>query len=848
MSPSSARRIRFRLLGTADLQGPEGADSRSVVARPKLLGVLSYLAAAAPRGFQRRDILTGLFWGELGPERARGALRQSLYYLRQFLGEGVIVTRGDEEVGLDGDLFWCDVAAFEGALSRGAREEALELYGGDLLRGFYVSGAPEFEHWLDGRRDELRERARVAAWELAQGAEGAVNATDAARWARQTLKLAPLDEALVRQVIELLANVGDRSGAVREYDAFTRRLAEELELEPAPETRALIEAVRSRADLLTGDAASVAAPSPSDSAARHESPPAPSASAAPEPEARLRAARSFRLGLVAGAALVVGLALTWAFSAERDGQRLDPTRIVVAAFENRTGDPALDPLGRMAADWVTEELGRIPVVSVVPSTAGLAARPDLAGSASSGPADIQALAEATNAGTVVAGAYYRSGQDIEIQAQVVDARTGELLSAVAPMGGAIDSPGAVVDSLSRRVAGTVARVFDARLADPSAGRKPPSLEAYRAYLAGRDAFYSQPLRIRQALTFFQRAVSLDSTFLEPRFFVVLSHINLAQYPAADSAARLLIAYRPRMTEEQGYLLDYLLATVRGDRRAALDATRALGGLDAGVEAFRSNRPWEAVSVLASVEITDFYYKWLTLVDAYHAAGDYRRELREVERGRSVYPDRLRVLDAEMRALAALGRVDEVMRRFDEIVLLPPEEGRLPGHVMKSVAAELRAHGHREAAFAAVDRALQWLQSRPEAAAASGFHRFDVAEALYMRERWDDARVLFEQLAEEPPNVDVQGFLGTLASRRGDRATALAISDGLTGMAAPGDFGRDVYWQACIASLLGERERAMTLLTEAYDRGRLFSVRLHRDMDFEPLHDYQPFQDFLRGDR
>ncbi len=835
-------------MGAADLQGPEGTDPRSVVARPKLLGLLSYLAAAAPRGFQRRDTLTGLFWGELSPERARGALRQSLYYLRQFLGEGVVVTRGDEEVGLDGDLFWCDVAAFEGALSRQAREEALELYSGELLRGFYIPAVPEFERWLDGRRDELRERARVAAWELAQGAEREGNPADAARWARQALKLAPLDEEMVRQVIELLANAGDRSGAVREYDAFARRMAEELELEPAPETRALIEGVRSRVDLLGGDAAIAPPRPPSESSASLESTPAPSAVRAVEPLARLVATRPFRLGLIAGVATVVGLAIVWAFGSKSESPRLDPTRVVVAAFENRSGDPELDPLGRMAADWVTEGLGRIPVVTVVPSTAGLAARPDLAGAANSGPADIQALAAATNAGTVVAGAYYRSGANIEFQAQLVDARNGELLSAVAPVGGPIDSPGAVVDSLSRRVAGTVARVFDARLADPSAGREPPSLEAYREYLEGRDAFYSEPMQTRQALTFFQHSVALDSTFLEPRFFVVLSHINLGQYPAADSNAQLLIPHRPRMTEEHSHLLDYLLATVRGDRRAALEATRALGGLDAGVEALRSNRPREAVGVLASVKITDFYYKWLTLVDAYHAAGDYLPELREVERGRSVYPDRLRVLEAELRALAALGRVDEVMQRLDESVLLPPEEGRVPGHVMKSAAAELRAHGQREASFAAVDRALEWLQSRPEEEASSGFHRFEVAEALYMRERWDDARVLFERLAEGPPHINVQGFLGVLAARRGDRGTALAISDRLTGMAAPGDFGRDVYWQACIASLLGERERAMTLLSEAYARGRLFSVRLHRDMDLEPLHDYQPFQDFLRGDR
>jgi hypothetical protein len=106
-------------------------------------------------------------------------------------------------------------------------------------------------------------------------------------------------------------------------------------------------------------------------------------------------------------------------------------------------------------------------------------------------------------------------------------------------------------------------------------------------------------------------------------------------------------------------------------------------------------------------------------------------------------------------------------------------------------------------------------------------------------------VLFERLAVETPNdINVRGFLGVLAARRSDREEALSIGESLAGL-APGDFGRDSYWRACIASLLGERERAMVLLREAYARGRPFSVNLHTDMDLEPLHDYPPFQDLLR---
>ncbi len=247
IGPSSGSgMVVFRALGSTELNGPDGGELLSILARPKLLGLLSYLAADNSGPLHRRDTLMGLFWAETDPERSRNALRQSLYHLRRALGEGVLSGRGDDEVGLDSQRFWCDVTAFEAAIESGRREEALELYRGDLLLGFYVSDAPEHERWLERRRTSLRAKAAAAAWSLAEEAESSGNAAAAGRWARRAISVAPLDEGLVQRVIALLDGQGDRSDAVQEYEAFASRLAEELELAPAPETQALVEAVRSR--------------------------------------------------------------------------------------------------------------------------------------------------------------------------------------------------------------------------------------------------------------------------------------------------------------------------------------------------------------------------------------------------------------------------------------------------------------------------------------------------------------------------------------------------------------------------------------------------------------------------
>lgn len=59
------------------------------------------------------------------------------------------------------------------------------------------------------------------------------------------LAVNPDDERVLRRAIVLLHMLGDRTGALRVYREFERRIAADYDLEPAPETQALISAIRS---------------------------------------------------------------------------------------------------------------------------------------------------------------------------------------------------------------------------------------------------------------------------------------------------------------------------------------------------------------------------------------------------------------------------------------------------------------------------------------------------------------------------------------------------------------------------------------------------------------------------
>ena len=237
--------IVLRTLGTLDLRAADGRELHTLLAQPKRIALFAYLCIAQPRGFHHRDTLLGLFWPNADQEHARTSLRKSLHFLRRALGDDAILSRGDEEVAVDFQRISCDVASFEESLRANRIEEALEIYRGDLLTGFFIDDAPEFDQWLHSQRTGLRASAARAAYGMSDLLEEAGNIGAAVSWARRSLELADTDERTLRRLVELKCRAGDRTGAIQAYEAFSLHLAAEYESEPSADTRSLIERIRS---------------------------------------------------------------------------------------------------------------------------------------------------------------------------------------------------------------------------------------------------------------------------------------------------------------------------------------------------------------------------------------------------------------------------------------------------------------------------------------------------------------------------------------------------------------------------------------------------------------------------
>ena len=231
----------LKLLGVASVVGDRGALTGPAVQRHRL-ALLALVAVSRSRS-SSRDKLMAQLWPESDAEHARGLLNQAVHVLRRDLGHEAIRSVGDE-MQLNAEVVSSDVAAFEAAVTAGELERAAALYAGPFLDGFFLSEAPEFEHWVERERDRLARLYAGVLEGLAQKAGSEQDPRRAVEWWKAKVDHDPYDSGAVLQLMQALAAAGNRAAALHEAEAHQRLLQEELGMEPSPDIRALAERMR----------------------------------------------------------------------------------------------------------------------------------------------------------------------------------------------------------------------------------------------------------------------------------------------------------------------------------------------------------------------------------------------------------------------------------------------------------------------------------------------------------------------------------------------------------------------------------------------------------------------------
>ncbi|MGH7710279.1 MAG: BTAD domain-containing putative transcriptional regulator, partial [Gemmatimonadaceae bacterium] len=387
-------------------------------AQRKALALLAILAAS-PKGVPR-DRLLLLLWPESDTEHARGALKQTIHILRQLLGSSDALL-GSAELRLNPAFITSDVGSFIDAIVEGGAASALRHYTGPFLDGVHLDSSPEFDSWAEETRSDLARRRAEAMEQLANAAAQVGDHAAAARWWQSLQATDALSGRIALKLMLAFEAAGDRAAALRHARVHAELLQQELDVAPDAEVAALAQRM-------------VNAPSaPLTQAARTPEMAVGPATLPdrPAPTARLVRQRA-PLGVIAGGGLILAvlagvLVLRQPAAHSSATSSLDSMRVAVGIFENETGDSALAPLGKMAADWVVRGLARISTLHVL-DAATLYAQPS-AGSRE-GALD---LARRNGAGRAVAGKFYREGAALVFTAAVFDVATGRVLHTLDPV-------------------------------------------------------------------------------------------------------------------------------------------------------------------------------------------------------------------------------------------------------------------------------------------------------------------------------------------------------------------------------------------------------------------------------
>lgn len=253
--------LEISLLGDFEV----AVDGRPVTCfrTDKVRALLAYLVVEAER-VHRRAMLSGLLWPDVPETTARHSLSQALFLLREALGCGrtaaspfLLATRQTLRFNLASD-YVLDVAAFQAGMSMCAKgqpehlsranaqamAQALEHYRGEFLCAPLRVNSQTFEEWRLLKRTQLHLLAVGALDCLVQYHERCGEFALAADYARWQIMLEPLREVGHRQYMYTLASDNRHTEALAHYADCRALLAQELGVEPDPETTALYEKIR----------------------------------------------------------------------------------------------------------------------------------------------------------------------------------------------------------------------------------------------------------------------------------------------------------------------------------------------------------------------------------------------------------------------------------------------------------------------------------------------------------------------------------------------------------------------------------------------------------------------------
>lgn len=245
------KQLEIYTLGNLSIRLDETAVSK--LASRKAEALLVYLACN-PRPHPRETLAT-MFWDDSPQQRALANLSVLLSSLRKSVGDFLATSRHEISIA-NVENVWVDSVVLNDALRHLPQHtpltrnvsatvaNAVGLYHGGFLSGFYIQQAGDFSEWALLEQERLQLLAINGMGRLVEFYVKRGQLTEGIGLSLKRVNLDPLREESHRQLIRLFALSGQRNAALEQYQSCEAILQEELGVEPAKETQQLMVQVR----------------------------------------------------------------------------------------------------------------------------------------------------------------------------------------------------------------------------------------------------------------------------------------------------------------------------------------------------------------------------------------------------------------------------------------------------------------------------------------------------------------------------------------------------------------------------------------------------------------------------
>ncbi|MGB8888639.1 MAG: winged helix-turn-helix domain-containing protein [Candidatus Korobacteraceae bacterium] len=547
----------------------------------------------------------------------------------------------------------------------------------------------------------------------------------------------------------------------------------------------------------------------------------PAMEPAPTQTVRFRWSRARRvsIGAVVLLAAVAGGVRYWRYTRKATALTEKDT-IVLADFDNKTGDPVFDDTLKQGLAIQLEQSPFLDLVSQgkVSQTLKLMDRP---ADAALTPEIAREVCQRTGSKAMLTGAIAALGSQYVIGLRAIDCNTGDVLAETLQPAAAKESVLKALDAAAIGIRSKLGESLSSvqKYATPLEEATTPSLDALQAYSQGEKTMVTKG--DSAALPLFQRAAELDPNFAVAYAGMAVSYSNLDEVGRAAENARQAYALREKVSERERLRIEtsyYMFAT---------------GELEKAAQTFEL---WQQNYPRDSTPYTNLNFIYMNLGNWDKALGEARGAIRLRPSTASNYPN----LSIVYTSLNRLDDAEEVFKQAEErkvanefLLYSPYEVAFLKGdkeRMAQLVAAAMGKPGREDLLLAtqadtegwygrlknASELTRQAMDSARHNDAKETAATYQAAAALrevesgYERQARADA----DAALKLAPNRDVRAMAAVALARAGDTAGAEKVAEELD-KTFPLDTLVQRYWlptiRAAVALERKDPNRAVELL-------------------------------------